>query len=135
MLISARKKEVEARLHEFILSFYRVNFYIPSTVRGFLGLIAASSQFDWPVYDSFKLHKIDYESTINSFTVRDSILTDELLTIFQWIKTDELRLRFLTEVLTVMYGNLLRYYGSIALSQSIIAEIPRPNYYDELYGL
>jgi len=134
-LYQLEKNEVEARLHEFVLSFYRTHGYVPTTVQSFLGLIAASSQFDWPVYDYFKLYKINYESTILKFPIRDSNLAEELLTLLQWIKTDELRLRFLTEVLTVMHGNLLHYYGDKMASLALKSEIPRPNYYDELYGV
>jgi hypothetical protein len=133
-LYQLEKNEVEARLHELVLSFYRSHGYIPTTVKSFLGLIAVSSQFDWPVYDYFELYKIDYETSIVKFPARDSNFVEELLTLLQWIKTDELRLRFSTEVLTVMYGNLLRYYGDHVASLALISEIPRPNYYDELYG-
>jgi hypothetical protein len=34
-----------------------------------------------------------------------------------------------------MYGNLLRYYGDEAASESYLKDIDRPNFYDELYGL
>lgn len=36
--------------------------------------------------------------------------------------------------MTVMYGNLLRYYGSEKDSDNYMQEIKRPNLYDELYG-
>lgn len=49
------------------------------------------------------------------------------------LKTHKLETRFLTEVLPVMYGNLLTYYGLDA--STYFAEIPRPNFYDELYCL
>lgn len=133
-LYQLEKSEVEARLHEIVLSFYRTQRYLPSTIRSFLGFIAASSQFDWPVYEFLEKNKINYDHTIGTFPLRDSKLAEELLTILQWIKTDELRLRFLTEVLTVMYGNLLKYYGDHSASLAFLSEIPRPNYYDKLYG-
>ena len=48
---------------------------------------------------------------------------------------DELLLRFITEVLPVMYGNLLRYYGDDVVSSKFLSQISRPNFYDELYAL
>ena len=50
------------------------------------------------------------------------------------IKTNELAFRYITEVLSVMYGNLLKYYGDDAAGCSYLKDIARPNFYDELYG-
>ena len=49
------------------------------------------------------------------------------------IDTPELTCRFITEVLTVMYGNLLRYYGDETASSAFLFDIARPNLYDVLY--
>lgn len=129
------KDEVEARLHEVVLSFYRKHRYLPLSVPSFLGIIAASSQFDWLVNKLLNSKGVSFEKEIGAYPDRDSMLTEQLLFVLQWIKTDDLRVRFLTEVLTVMYGNLLRYYGDDAASRDFHVQIPRPNYYDELYGV
>ncbi len=47
---------------------------------------------------------------------------------------DGLTLRFITEVMPVMYGNLLKYYGDDVMSSKFLAQIARPNLYDELYA-
>ena len=42
ILYILEKKEVEARMHEAVLSFYRANHYLPTTVTGFLPLCQTS---------------------------------------------------------------------------------------------
>jgi hypothetical protein len=128
------KDEVEARLHEVILSYYRTHLLLPLTVQTFLGALNTSSQFNWLIHELLNSHGVDFEKNIGGYSDRDAMLTEQLLFTFQWLKTDELRVKFLTEVLTVMYGNLLRYYGDDASSHAFLSQIPRPNYYDELYG-
>lgn len=48
-------------------------------------------------------------------------------------RTGDLGFRFVTEVLPVMYANLIRYYGDNLLSEKVMSQVRRPNLYDELY--
>lgn len=113
ILYVLQKDEIEARLHEIALSFYRVHRHLPLTTTDFLGLFSSSLSLE--------------------YSVRDSLFAEDLKLCFFSIKTKELRYRFVTEVLTVMYGNLLHYYGDPVASENYLKEIPRPNLYDELY--
>ena len=113
ILYVLQKDEIEARLHEIALSFYRVHRHLPLTTTDFLGLFSSSLSLE--------------------YSVRDSLFAEDLKLCLFSIKTKELRYRFVTEVLTVMYGNLLNYYGDPVASENYLKEIPRPNLYDELY--
>ncbi|MNR36493.1 hypothetical protein D3C85_1544150 [compost metagenome] len=59
---------------------------------------------------------------------------EQLAFILLDIKTKELEYRFITEVLSVMYGNLLKYYGDRIASSRYLEGIARPNLYDDLYS-
>ena len=54
----------------------------------------------------------------------------EIAIILLSIKNKELQRRFILEALTVMYGNLLDYYGDQGAKERFLAEIKRPNLYD-----
>ena len=129
------KMEVEARLHESVLSFYRANRQLPNTVPAFLGLLASSPKYGWYVSRVFTLRGVTFDKVTAPYTDRDSMFVDQLESTMLMTMDDEYKGRFLTEVLTVMYGNLIRYYGDSAASCAFLANIPRPNYYDELYGI
>jgi len=49
------------------------------------------------------------------------------------INSIDMLYRFISEVLAVMYGNLLKYYGDSISSEAFLHLIERPNLYDELY--
>jgi hypothetical protein len=146
MLEWLQKNETEARLHECVLSFYRVHRELPMTITGFLGLLAS-----WRPSDKEPSEKSLISTYLkhNSTTVVEFAeyldrelpgkgyhsLTRELDWILLAFKTNELCYRFITEVLTVMYGNLLEYYGDPVASKSFLEGIARPNLYDDLYSL
>ena len=127
------KDEVEARLHEVVLSFYQTHRQLPMTVPGFLGLLAATAQCQALVTDILELSQVDFIH-YETYPERDVMYVEQLAWCWVFMKSDEMKFKFFTEVLTVMYGNLLRYYGDDAASQSYMGEIQRPNFYDELYG-
>jgi hypothetical protein len=129
------KVEVEARLHEAVLSHYRSRRRLPTTIPGFLGLLAGSPQYGWLVIDVLEPQKVDFEHEIDQYPERETMFTKQLEHALLSFKTDEILGRFLTEVLTVMYGNLLKYYGDEDASHSFLNGIDRPNFYDDLYGL
>ena len=127
------KNEVEARLHEVVLSFYRAHRHLPMTVPGFFGLLASSVRCQELVTDLLELSQVDFIQ-YDTYPDRDAMFVEQLEWSWLFIKSNEISFKFISEVLTVMYGNLLRYYGDDAASQSYMAEIERPNFYDELYG-
>ncbi len=136
LLYLLEKNEVEARLHECVLSFYRAHRQLPLTTSGFLGLLASSRECGPVVTGELKLMALKLmDATVvefGEFSERDAMPAKELAWILGFVKS-ELRYRFITEVLTVMYGNLLKYYGDLAASKNYLEGITRPNLYDELY--
>jgi hypothetical protein len=135
LLYLLEKKEVEARLHESVLSFYRFHKRLPVTVPEFLGLLAASRQYGEVVRWALDQSGVGFDREVEAYPEREDMYAEQLEFILIYIRTPELTCRFLTEVLPVMYGNLLRYYGDEAASESYLKDIDRPNFYDELYGL
>jgi len=133
LLYILEKKEVEARLHEVVLSFYRAHRRLPLTVPGFLGLLAASEQCGELVAFTLKRSGVGFDH-YEIYSERDPKYVEQLEYIWLYIETNEIQCKFMTEVLSVMYGNLLRYYGDDTASRDYMKEIERPNFYDDLYG-
>ena len=132
LLYLLEKNEVEARLHESVLSFYRVHHQLPVTVSAFLGLLASSQQFGWLVTGILELLGVTFHRDLGKYPERDAMYAEQLEVVLMAIKTRELQCRYITEVLPVMYGNLLKYYGDDA--GNYLKDIERPNFYDDLYG-
>lgn len=128
------KKEVEARLHETVLCFYRRNGFLPLTHPTFLGLLAANEQFGDVIRAALECSEHDFEH-FPPYPSRDRESDEQLESVLVFIHTPELMCRFIMEVLPIMYGNLIRYYGDHAASEKYLDSISRPNLYDELYGL
>lgn len=133
LLYILEKKEVEARLHEVVLSFFRAHRHLPVTVTGFLGLIASCEHCGSLITTLLEDEKKPYVH-YEEFPAREHKMAEQLEEIFICIDRTEMACKFVTEVLPVMYGNLLKYYGSEEYSRSYMLEIKRPNFYDELYG-
>lgn len=132
LLYLLEKKEVEARLHESVLSFYRVHHQLPVTVSAFLGLLASSQQFGWLVTGTLERMDVTFHREVETYPERDVMFAEQLEWVLTYIKTPELQCRYITEILPVMYGNLLKYYGDDA--GNYLKDIERPNFYDDLYG-
>lgn len=128
------RNEVEARLHELVASFYRTHKNLPLTVPRFLALLAASKQLGWLISESLAAANVEIGPPFAEVVERDKMQAKDLEMILLSMP-DELILRFITEVLPVMYGNLLKYYGDDAVSRKFLSRISRPNFYDQLYAL
>lgn len=135
LLYLLERNEVEARLHEIVLSGYRAGHFMPVTLASFLSLLCACKELETLLIPSLKLSGIEVGRNGPSFEARDSAHATDLEVLIVYSKDDEMACRFATEVLSVMYGNLLRYYGDNDTSASFLQQIARPNLYDELYGL
>lgn len=128
------KNELEARLHETVLCFYRSNGILPVTCSAFLGLLAANEQFGDLIRVALESSEHDFDD-FPPYPTRDRKSDEQLESVLVFIHTPELMCRFIMEVLPVMYGNLIRYYGDHAASERYLNSIRRPNLYDELYSL
>ena len=134
ILYVLQKMEVEARLHESVLSFYRAHRYLPTTVAGFLGLLASSETIGWLVISILDSGDVTFQRGLGTHPEREANPVEHLEWVLVDIKTPELQRRYITEVLPVMYGNLLKYYGDDVASSSFLNGIDRPNFYDDLYA-
>jgi hypothetical protein len=134
LLYVLEKIEVEARLHESVLSFYRTYHYLPTTVSGFLGLLASGERIGLLFIRILESGDVTFQRGQGTYPERDERPVEHLGWVLIAVKTPELQRRFITEVLPVMYGNLLKYYGDDVASRSFLRDIDRPNFYDDLYA-
>lgn len=127
------KEELEARLHEFVLSFYRTHRLLPLSKNEFINLISTANKISPLVCEILLENAAPFDKTEEStetYPVRDFQSEREIAIILLSIKNKELQRRFILEALTVMYGNLLGYYGDQGAKERFLAEIKRPNLYD-----
>ena len=128
------KNEVEARLHELVVSFYRAHKELPMSISGFLGILAGNKELGQLVSEILKKAQLYFDPVLFEFVDRDNIQTRDIHLVLISMP-DDVMLKFITEVLPVMYGNLLNYYGDQVASSKFTSQISRPNFYDELYVL
>ena len=126
--------EVEARLHEIVLSYYRKAHALPLTIEGFLQALAGCEPMSELVEQALKSKRAQLPTRVLRYQARETVMAEDLDDILFSIKDLDSRYRFITEVLTVMYGNLLRYYGDEHSSRIFMEQIERPNLYDTLYN-
>lgn len=134
LLYLLQANEVEARLHESVLSFYRVYRRLPVTLPMFLGMLVASEQFGEFIGLTLEGGRVTFDRLEAPYPERGGAYAEQLEFLLLYIDTQELVCRFVTEVMTVMYGNLLRYYGDENASGLFLLDIARPNLYDDLYA-
>lgn len=128
------KSEVEARLHECVLSFYRTHQRLPTTLTGLLGLLAACNELSGVVTYGLEIRSMQIDHELATYPARSASPVEQLAHVLLSIRTRELLSRYITEVLPVMYGNLLRYYGDDDASIAFLEGVERPNLYDSLYA-
>lgn len=128
------KREVEARLHECVLSCYRAWGHLPLTLNDFLSLLVSSERLGWLVSSSLSEEPPLNVSPQKPYVEREPEFVTQLEMILLSMRTPELERRFITEVLPVMYANLLRYYGDSSASEYVLSQMDRPNLYDVLYA-
>lgn len=134
LLYVLEKNEMEARLHELVLSFYRAHQHLPVTVPAFLAMLAANKQLGWMVKGYLDVMKVPLEDLYTEYGERESLFVVQIESAHMSMR-GEMIVRYITEVLPVMYGNLLKFYGDEAASRSLHAELPRPNLFDDLYAI
>ena len=134
LLYILEKREVEARLHEMVLSWYRTKKELPLTPEGLLDILCASPSFYERVMEFLRMDGYAVGNDVTFCEERDTMFSSQLGDAFAYMTDSQCQYRFVTEVLTVMYGNLLRYYGDGDASKHYLEAVSRPNLYDALYG-
>lgn len=133
-LYTLQKHEIEARLHEIALSYYRVQKALPLTLDGFIAMLAGSQCFGELVIDAMEVEGAPSTKGAVQYYERSKSIALEVGWILLSIRNLELRRRFICEVLPVMYANLIQYYGDEDSSRLLLQKLSRPNLHDELYG-
>lgn len=134
VLYLLEKNEAEARLHECVLSFYRAHRHLPTTLTQFLGLLASSKELGPVVELVFETPDKRLDREWATYPARELSPVEQLAHLLLCIKAPALIYGYITEVLPVMYGNLLRLYGDEVASKAFLDCVQRPNLYDELYS-
>jgi hypothetical protein len=117
-----------------VLSYYRTKKELPTTEDGFLDILCASPSFFERVVKPLRMDGWSVGRDVAFCEERDTMFPTQLADTFAYMKDSHCQYRFVTGVLTVMYGNLLRYYGDGEASRHYLVGICRPNLYDTLYG-
>lgn len=126
--------EVEARLHEVVLSSYRAMPALPLVLDDFLAMLCGCSMTGWVYQAALEDNGVMAPVAPSEWTPRNDRIIAQLAATVLRIKEGPMRFRFVTEVLPVMYGNLLKYYGDTQASDEFLRRLPRPNLYDKIYG-
>jgi hypothetical protein len=135
LLYKSERKELEARLHEVVLSYFRHQKTLPTNFCDFLGLLVSNDALGSYARALLEGNYFKFPTGLTEYKTREFMYAEDIADVICRAKDESISLRFITEVLPVMYGNLLRYYGDEGASAKYLEEIKRPNLFDELYGL
>lgn len=125
--------EMEARLHEVILSYYRKYGELPSDEKGFFKLLFGSRSEVMNVVKTKLFGQIEnrpYKRQIE-YDTRCEHMENEML--YALSRLTDLY-KFLDEVLPVMYGNLLIVYGDTNRAKKYFETVSSFELYNQLYG-
>jgi hypothetical protein len=122
--------EMEARLHEVVLSYYRKYGELPSDEIGFLKLLFGSRGGDLDPSFFEALENRPYPKQIEYDTRCEKLENELLYAIFELTEP----YNYLDEVLPVMYGNLLIVYGDTNRAKKYFETISSFELYNQLYG-
>jgi hypothetical protein len=126
--------EAEARLHEVTLSFYREYRELPTDYAQFITMLRGAEELGTTV-GLFLAATGDRDPKDNPmpYQVRFVQAAEEISSLILFLADKEISSRFITEVLPVMYGNLLRLYGANSDADRFLQTIPCTQLFDELY--
>ena len=149
--------ELEARLHEIILSYYRHVERLPQNYNSFIfailcvyGIRASLSEDELrtiisclmgspTLNDKNRLILDEIYNDLNAFDSREyeirfELVVEDFYQLIRHISSSQDRVNFILDVLPIAYTNLLDYYGATELARNIRLEITRPNMFDLYYS-
>lgn len=127
--------EVEARLHEVVISHYIEHSSIPTSSDDFISMLLCTETLG--DYISNNLVQSNYRTHPRDFGVlklRTSQPALDIILTLSFFKNTDLRMRYILEVLVVMYGNLIILYGDKDKALEYFSTIKKFDLYIELYG-
>ncbi|MCM0612167.1 hypothetical protein KFJ24_06710 [Marinobacter sediminum] len=128
-------KEVEARLHEIVLSYYRKYENLPMDYQGFLSFIQGCEVIGGDVQRILKLYGADTPTVkIKTYSMREPIPAEDLLIMLYYFDDFQHAKRFVCEALSVMYGNLLLIYGDSEKAYEYLNTVESQDFYYQIYG-
>jgi len=128
--------EVEARLHEVVLSYYRAHGQLPVDYRGFLIMILSCEFLGDHAARVLSEHDIILpESESYNYQMRDVTAAREIAVMFMFFSGGNYPKRFICEALSVMYGNLIIIYGDPMSASEYLKTIINTDFYINLYGV
>lgn len=122
--------EVEARLHEIIVSGYTNFGFLPVTKQEFFDYIIHNKT----VLCSFSDMQLISIKHDRLYDLRCDIIDLYNFEMFRALVDDTIRMRFIQEVLFRLYSNLLRYYGDKEKSLKIYNSCDQNGLYKDIYG-
>jgi hypothetical protein len=127
--------EMEARLHEVVLSYYRKYGELPSDSVGFRWLLFGSSGIHRETMPVLKTNGIDLLKSpeCRLFDVRCNLMENQMSDAISELKAPFM-FSFLLNVLPVMYGNLLIVYGDTNRAEKYFDTVDNFELYNKLYG-
>lgn len=125
--------EMEARLHEVVLSYYRKHGELPSDETGFRKLLIGSKSGTMKVIKKKLLGELENRpyKRRKEYNIRDESAEHEMIRAMLTL-TDAWA--YLLEVLPVMYGNLLIVYGDTNRAKKYFDTVSSFELYNQLYG-
>lgn len=131
-----QRNETEARLHEIVLSYYRVVQKLPTSYQGFIELICRFGAF-YNVFvvkaGSVVARLSDGFLPIDELEVREQHFFMEFYCILRGMVNEEMLTRYTLEVMPMLYSNLLLLYAGEAARETFIKTIPCSDMYHALY--
>ena len=126
--------EMEARLHEVILSYYREYGELPSDQTGFSRLFFGSRGVNRKMMEVMKTSGIEPSSLkLREFDVRCNLMESQMLTAISQLRAP-FEFDYMLYVLPVLYGNLLIVYGDTNQAKKYFDTVSSFEFYNELYG-
>lgn len=127
--------EVEARLHEIVLSFYRVSGRLPTDYDNFIAMINSSEFLSDFSRGVILKSEPDCEfDNLEIFNLREVAAAKDFALILSRFSSFFIAKRFIYEVLPVSYAKLLVLYGDRGSANAFLKTVEKTDLYRELYG-
>ena len=127
--------EMEARLHEVILSYYRERGELPADYRSFIGLLLGCGGLGQLLKIQLDNNNIAPNADVPfDFKARDKAAVIDIVGSVLKLKDGKFVLRFIMEALPVMYANLLILYGGADQAKRYLKTVDNIQFYLDLYG-